>query len=147
MKMRAFLLIIILVGGTYAMIQSYTEYNEKNFRDFVGSLDTEFTSLVFNQPSTTGATPNTWMVEDEGKIDDLISFLDNYQIRKLKQEEVIFDVVEPRYSISLKDNNHNVLTIFLDENIIIQSDSNYYEIVGGPIDVAWLQHFFINSQK
>lgn len=147
MKMRAFLLISILVGGTYAMIQSYSQYNDKNFRDFVGSLNTEFTSLVFHQPSEIGSTPHTWMVKDERQIDDLINFLNSYRIRKIQPKDVIFDVVEPRYSISLKDNHRNVLTIFLSENIIIQSDSNYYEIVDGPIDVEWLQQFFINSQK
>ena len=51
MKMRAFLLLIIMIGGTYAMIQSFHDYNEKEITELLTSTDRTFTSLIFSKPS------------------------------------------------------------------------------------------------
>ena len=40
MKMRAFLLLILMIGGTYAMIQSFHDYKEKALTELLSASDT-----------------------------------------------------------------------------------------------------------
>ena len=126
MKMRAFLLLILMIGGTYAMIQSFQDYKEKALTELLSASDTPFTTLIFSKPSPDDDTPLTWNVSDETEIGQV-------------------DVFE-QFSISLKDENDNSISIIVNSNLVIQNGSHYYEIVDGPLDVDWLVTFFVNNQ-
>lgn len=145
MKMRALLLIAILIGGTYAMIQSYEDGN-KTFSDLVRTMNPPFTSLLFTKPSTSGFTSDTWHIDDKTEIDSLLDFLQNYHVRKLKPDEIDMNDNIQQFSIRLNDDSGNSLNIIVNENLIIQNSLLYYEIVDGPLDVDWVVRFFINNQ-
>lgn len=147
MRLRAVLLIALLIGGAYAMLQTINDYNEKNFSEIFNSMDTDFNSLIFSKPPMHGFPAETWVVDDEHEVDELLLFLQNYSVKKLKPEEIDpADSIE-EFSIILKDTNGNSITIFIPENIIIQNSMLYYEIVDGPLDVNWIARFFASNKS
>ncbi|MFJ7934719.1 hypothetical protein [Sporosarcina sp. NPDC096371] len=146
MKMRAFLLIAILIGGCYMMIQSHNDYSEKEFTELLGSMDASFNTLLFTKPSTSGDTIETWHVNDSSEIDSLLDFLQDYHVRKLKPEEINANDEFQQFSIQLQDDNGNSLRIIVNENLIIQNSTQYYEIIDGPLNVNWMVQFFISNQ-
>ena len=146
MKLRAFLLIAILIGGSYMMIHSFKDYTEKKFTELLSATDPPITTLLFTKPATTGNTSETWHVDDHSEIDSLLNFLQGYHVRKLKPEEINTNDETVQFNIQLQDEDGNTLSILVNENLIIQNSILYYEIVDGPLDTEWLVHFFISNQ-
>ena len=146
MKLRAFLLIAILIGGSYMMIQSINDYAEKEFTELLSTMDPPITTLLFTKPATSGNALETWHVDEHSEIDGLLNFLQGYHVRKLKPEEINTNDETEQFSIQLQDEDGNTLSILVNENLIIQNSLLYYEIVDGPLDTEWLVHFFISNQ-
>ena len=146
MKFRAFLLIALMIGGTYAMLQSYQEFEQKNFNEILAPMNAHFSSLIFTKPSLADSQAHSWVVDEPSEIESLLYFLQNYNVRKLTPEEIDpFDNIE-QFSVSLQDENGNTLSIIVTEDLIIQNSVLYYEIVDGPLNVDWLVQFFISNQ-
>lgn len=146
MKLRATLLVALLIGGAYMMFQSINDYNEQGFAKLFESMNPPFHSLIFTKPTTYSSDAQTWIVDDENEIEDLLAFLQNYHVRKLNAEEIIEDDDIDQFSISLEDKNGNTIDIFITEDIIIQNSLLYYKIVDGPLDVNWIVYFFTSNQ-
>jgi hypothetical protein len=146
MKIRALLLIAIMIGGTYAMIQSFHDYDEKEFAILLDTMKTPFIKLSFTQPPTFGSVPETWNVDDETVIESLLDFLKEYHVRKLKPGEINRVDEINQFSINLSDENGNKISIIADKNLIIQNSIFYYEIVDGPLDMEWIVQFFLSNQ-
>ncbi len=135
-----------MIGGTYAMLQSYKDYEEKEFIEILTPMDAHFSSLIFTKPAIAGSDSQSWIVDEPSEIESLLYFLQNYHVRKLTPEEINpFDEVE-QFTISLQDENGNTLSIIVNEDLIIQNSLLYYEIVDGPLNVEWLVQFFISNQ-
>ncbi|MDS9473076.1 hypothetical protein [Sporosarcina pasteurii] len=146
MKFRAILLLALMIGGAYMMVQSFQDYEKKEFTDILHSMDAPFNSLIFTKPSVNGQGTDSWVVDEQEEIDTLLKFLQNYHVRKLKPEEInVYDDVN-HFSISLLDDNGSELSIMLSEDLIIQDSILYYEVVDGPLDIDWLLAFFISNQ-
>lgn len=146
MKMRAFLLIAILFGGTYMMLQSYNDYKVKEFDELFGSINEQFDSLLFYKPTIVGSVPDSWIVEDEAQIENLVQFLQQYHLRKLKPEEINTNNQTEQFSVSLQNETGNSIRIIATEGLIIENSLVYYEIVDGPLNVDWLVQFFVRNQ-
>lgn len=146
MKIRALLLIILMIGGTFAMIQSIQDYEEKEFTDLLSSMNAPFNSLIFSKPSDDGPGNETWVVDEVEEIETFLSFLQNYHVRKLTPEEINPHDDVNHFSISLQDDNGSVISIMISEDLIIRNSSLYYEVVDGPLDIDWLVQFFISNQ-
>lgn len=146
MKMRAFLLIALIIGGMYAMIETINDFKEKSFTEFIETVNAEFDSLTFTQPSMHGSPAETWSIDDGDKVDELLQFLQNYHVKKLKPEEINPDDNIDEFTISLKDADGKSMTIIISENLIIQNSLLYYEIVDGPLDVDWIVRFFVSTK-
>ena len=146
MKIRAFLLIALIIGGMYAMIETINDFKEKSFTELIETVDSEFNSLTFTKPAMHGKQTEMWSVDDEAKVNELLHFLQNYNVKKLKPEEINLEDNIDEFSISLKDADGNDITIVISENLIIQNSLLYYEIVDGPLDVDWIVHFFVSNK-
>lgn len=147
MKIRAILLIAIFIGGMYVMIQSMDDNNEKEFNELFISDNEPFVSLSFSKPTTVGASVDTWVVDEDKEIKNLLLFLQDYNVQKMNPDEVNIGNHSEQFSISLNDTDGNTITIIVDENIIIENSLNYYKITDGPLDVEWLVQFFVQNQK
>lgn len=146
MKIRALLLIALMIGGAYVMLQSNKDFEEKEFTEILAPVNAHFSSLTFTKPAMAGSDPKSWIVDEPSEIESLLYFLQNYHVRKLAPEEInLLDKVD-QFSVSLQDENGNTLSIIVNEDLIIQNSLLYYEIVDGPLNVDWLVQFFINNQ-
>lgn len=146
MKIRALLLIALMIGGTYVMVQSIQEYEEQGFTNLLHAMDAPFNSLIFSKPEADGEGTDTWVVDEAEEIETFLNFLQNYHVRKLKPEEINPHDDVNHFSISLQDENGNIISIMLSEDLIIQNSLLYYEVVDGPLDIDWLVQFFISNQ-
>ncbi|MFC5604513.1 hypothetical protein [Sporosarcina koreensis] len=147
MKMRAFLLIALIIGGMYAMMETINDFKEKSFDEFIDTVSTKFDSLTFTVPTRHGSPAETWTIDDEHQVDELLQFLRNYHVKKLKPEEINPDDNIDEFTLSLKDTEGNNITIVIAENLIIQNSLLYYEIVDGPLDVDWIVRFFVSNKS
>lgn len=146
MRIRAFLLIAILIGGTYMMLESIDENKEKEFFELLDS-DNEFDSLTFNKPARFGTDSKTWIIDEQEEIQTLTAFLEQYRFQKLQPDEIDPHDEIDEFSISLHNENGQTISIIVTEDLIIQNSSLYYEIVGGPLNIDWLVHFFVSNQN
>ncbi|MHA6259718.1 hypothetical protein ACXYMX_07340 [Sporosarcina sp. CAU 1771] len=146
MKLRAVLLIAILVGGLYAIIQSHNEFKEKQFSELIDSKSTNFTSLSFTKPDKLGMAPEVWITEDNKVVENLLVFLENYSIQKLKTDEPTTHFSDNQFSILIESENGDEISILLEDNLIVLNSLSYYEIVNGPLNQNWMINFFISNQ-
>jgi hypothetical protein len=146
MKLRAVLLVLLMLAGSYQMIYSINDFKEKEFGAVLDPTNHSIDSLLFTKPSTYSSNPITWEINDETEIESLLLFLQDYSVRKLKPEEININDDIDQFSVSLVDSNNNIIKIIVNENLIIQNSLLYYEIVDGPLDVNWIVHFFVSNQ-
>lgn len=146
MKIRALLLLALMIGGAYVMFQTNQSNKPKAFADILSETEAPFNSLTFNKPAENESTMESWIVDEPAEIEMLLSFLQNYHVRKVPPEDInLYDNVN-YFSIQLHDENGRELSIIVNENLIIQDELLYYEVIDGPLDVNWLLTFFINNQ-
>ena len=146
MKIRALLLIAVMIMGTYAMIQLFLGYDKKEVTKVLGVTESPFSLLTFSEPSLSGATPKIWNVDDASEIESLLEFLQDYHVRKLKPNKINRVDNIDQFKINLTDKNGNNFSIVVNEDLIIQNSSLYYEVVDGPIDVDWIVQFIISNK-
>lgn len=146
MKIRALLLIAIMIMGTYALIQVFLGYDKKEVLAVLDAKNSPFSSMTFSEPSLSGAAPKIWDVDDESEIESLLEFLQDYHVRKLKPNKInrVDDINQ--FIISLTDKNGDNFSIVVNEDLIIENSSLYYEVIDGPIDVDWIVQFFISNK-
>ncbi|MEK3933779.1 hypothetical protein MKY41_00550 [Sporosarcina sp. FSL W7-1349] len=145
MKTRAILLLALMLGGAYMMIQSYQDETEREFTQVLSQWHNPFHSLTFSIPAISGVPSDSWIVDDPDEIETLLHFLEGYHFRKIKPEEIdVTDEID-QFSIRLQDEENNSITIIITENLIIQNSSLYYEVVDGPLDTDWLVQFILDN--
>lgn len=147
MKMRAVLLLALIIGGLYVMLETINDFNEKSFKDFFETVDANFDSLTFTKPTMHGSPAESWRIDDELKVDEFLQFLQKYNVKKLKPEEIDPNDNIDEFSISLTDPSGNSMTVIVAENLIIQNEQLYYKIVDGPLDVDWIVRFFVSNKS
>lgn len=145
MKIRALLLILLMIAGTFGMIQTIQDAKEKEFVELLNAMEAPFNSLVFSKPSPSGQGAETWTVDEAYEIERLLDFLQNYHIRKMKPEEINPHDEVDHFSIQLQDDNGSTISIMISEELIIQNNLLYYEVVDGPLDIDWLVKFFVQN--
>ena len=145
MKTRAILLLALMIGGACMLIQSYQNVTEREFTQDLSQWHHPFHSLPLSKPAISGVPSESWIVDDPGEIEALLHFLEGYHFRKLKPEEIdVTDEID-QFSIRLQDEENNSITIIINENLIIQNSSLYYEVVDGPLDTDWLVQFILDN--
>ena len=87
MKIRALLLIAILIGGTYMMLQSSDDDKEKDLFELLDSQIT-FATLIFNKPPIFVTDAKTCIIEADEAIQSLLHFLGQYRFRQLTPNDI-----------------------------------------------------------
>lgn len=147
MKFRAILLVAILLGGTYAIIQSKNEYDARLFTELTNYMNDPFISLTLNKPSNFGTPPYEWVIDDETTLEGLVLFLEPYHVRKLKPDEISALQKTDGLRLVLETEYGNEFTIVVDSNYILLNSTSYYEIVNGPLESDWIIKFFVNNKS
>lgn len=146
MKLRAILLIAILIGGLYTIIQTHNDYKEKNFTELLNSTNANFTSLSFTKPAQSRHSSEEWVTEDDYALKNLFEFLQSYNIQKLKPEKIPVLSTNSQFNLRLESKQGEALVILVEENLIVMNSTSYYKIVDGPLDQDWMIQFIIANQ-
>lgn len=147
MKLRAFLLILLLSGGAYAMIQSSKEFSAKQFSEVFQMNEEHVTQLIFTKPYSTTKTPPRWASSDKEQISNLLDFLSGYEFLKEPQQKVLEDLDFNQFTISLEDQNENRVTIMVEDSVIILESGEQYTLLNGPFDVDWMVNFILSNHS
>lgn len=147
MKGRAIILLALIIGGFTVMLKSLNELEEYHFSALLEDAHLDYNVMTFTKPPLHGLQAETWVVNREQEIDELLVFLQHYRIRKVPPSELQLENQNQQFSIRLSDANGNEVMILIDENLIIQNSLLHYEIINGPLDVDWLVEFFVSSKK
>lgn len=146
MKLRALLLLALVIGGAYMMLESKNELKEQPFISLLDEMKVPFQTLTFSKPSPQHSGAEAWIVDEPHEIHLLLTFFENYHIRKIDASELNLRDETDQYVVKLEDINGRELKILLDEALIIQDSRLYYEIVDGPLDVDWLVTYFLENR-
>ena len=130
----------------YAMGKSFDDNRERNFFEIFQSMNEPFASLLFTIPSSFASKQETWIVDEDEEIESFINFLQDYHVRKLNPKDINIDDDTEQFSIILNDEQGNTLKVIVNENLIIQNSTLYYEIIDGPLNDKWLVQFFVQNK-
>lgn len=144
MRMRALILLLIVISGTYMMFQSKSFEQTSSFNSVLKEMDSPVQSVTFIKPTASEHDVQLQIIEQATQIDQLIVFLENYQLQTTEKQANVSSTHE-QFTILLEDHDQNVITILLQDDFVVLNDEHYYKIVNGPLDVEWLATFFFHS--
>lgn len=147
MKLRAFLLVLLLAGGAYAMILSINEFSSKTFNEVFQTPEEHVVQLIFTKPSSTGTTPPAWVSTDKEQIANLLEFLSDYELQKKDSQESLDDLNFNQFTISIEDHEENLLTVLVEDNLIVNQNGEQYALLDGPFDADWMIDFILSSSR
>ena len=147
MKLRAFLLVLLLAGGAYAMIQTMNEFSSKKFSEVLQMNEHHVAQLIFTKPSTTGMTPPAWVSSDKERITNLLEFLSGYELQKKDSQQVLEELNFNQFTISLEDHDENLVTIMVEDSLIVTQTGEQYTLLDGPFDTDWMINFILTSHS
>lgn len=145
MKLRAFLLVLLLVGGAYAMVHSINEFSSKKFSEVLQFPEEHVVQLIFTKPSTTGMTPPAWVSSDKEQIANLLEFLSSYELKKKDSQELLDELNFNQFTISIEDHEENLVTIMVEDSLIVTQNGEQYTLLDGPLDTDWMVDFILSS--
>ncbi|MGG0644825.1 hypothetical protein ABE021_12895 [Sporosarcina gallistercoris] len=147
MKLRAFLLVLLLAGGAYAMIQSIDEFSAKKFSEVMQMNEEHVAQLIFTKPSPTGLTPPAWVSSDKEQITSLLEFLSGYELQKKNSQEALEELNFNQFTIRLEDHDENFVTIMVEDSMIVTENGEQYTLLDGPFDTDWMIKFILSSHS
>lgn len=145
MRMRAFILLMIMIGGTYMMFQSKQNEKISSFTNILEEMDSPVQSVTFIKP-TMDHNIQLQTIEQTAEIDQFILFLNNYELQ-IENKQPTTVSTEEQFTILLEDHHQNVITILLQDDFVVFNDELYYKIVNGPLDVEQLVTFFVHTSR
>ncbi|MDV6377474.1 hypothetical protein ORD22_04270 [Sporosarcina sp. GW1-11] len=147
MKIRGVLLALLVASGFYVMIQTLNESSSNPFDWlYAEHTDTPFSTITFRQPSLHEQSATTWEVDQVEEVDRLLQFLQAYDYERVDPNTLELFDDQPLFTIDLRDDSGNRMTILIEEGILIQNDRLYYEVVNGPLQVDWLMEFILSNK-
>ena len=131
MKKRG-LFVVASIIVIFIAYNIYDEHREKALDELIGFSPTNFHMMEFNYDSHL-------RVEDRMKAEELMDFLSQYSVKKMKSSDWDTDVSnEDGFYLVVYGENPSVIGIF--EKRLIADDA-YYELVNGPIDMEWVEGY------
>lgn len=147
MKVRAALLALLVASGFYVMLQSINESASHPYSWLqTEHVDTPFTTIIFKQPELHEQSATTWTVKHIEEVDRLLQFLQAYDYERVDPDTLELFDDQPLFTIDLRDDSGNRMTILIEEGILIQNDRLYYQVVNGPLQVDWLMDFILSNK-
>jgi len=144
MRMRAIILMLIIVSGTYMMLQSKSTNDISSFTTILNAMDSPVQTVTFIKPAATDHELQLQTIEQSTQIDHFLAFLEHYQLQAADIAPTSSTTYE-QFTILLEDDHHNVITILLQDDFVTFNDDHFYEILNGPLDAQQLATFFFQS--
>ncbi|WJY27904.1 MULTISPECIES: hypothetical protein [Sporosarcina] len=146
MKLRAMLLVCLLIGGAYAMYISMVEFQVKGFHDILPGPANSVEQLVFTKPLPVSSEATAWIVTDKEEIVRLLSFLQSVEVQKIDTQLEVSDLDFNQFTISLQDTDENRITILTEDHLIVTEAGEQFTVVGDSLDMDWILQFILTNR-
>ena len=135
---KSILLIASIVIILLFSFKKYLDYQEKNLGD-INSLDLEkIEGMTFKLDGF-----EEWRTDDKKLIEEMLSFLENYEVKKIQNRDWDSDVSkETSFRVEFYEKERIThMVIHEDRMNVMGKTSGYYKILNGPIDLEWIESF------
>lgn len=129
------------------MIQSNNEFSAKKFSEVLQMNEDHVAQLIFTKPSSTDRTQPTWVSSDKEQIASLLGFLSGYELQKEDTQKLLEELNFNQFTISLEDHDENLVTIMVEDSVIITETGEQYTVLDGPFDADWMVNFILSSHS
>jgi hypothetical protein len=133
---------IVIVAVALYSYKHWDQYREKSIETV---LDTEHNpqEIIFKKSSN-----DYWKTEDPETIQELMSFLDKYQIKKSKyynggESEWDIDLI---WTTNIDNIGMKMVNISITDYYVWINFTDQYSVINGPVDVDWLENYFTRNR-
>ncbi|WP_042222106.1 hypothetical protein [Oceanobacillus manasiensis] len=135
---KRFIVLLAVVPISLYGLFLVNEYREKGLEEVMGSDVSNFDYLYFSNHEEF----NYWKTEERKAAEELFAFLSNYEVKKMKDAEWFSDVsgVEG-FEVTIYNNGKPQIAGVYEDRIHVYNGGDYYKVVNGPIDTAWVEKF------
>jgi hypothetical protein len=131
--------IVMLILGIYGFTK-WADYREKNLVDLLDFNKIE--KIHYKQlPLMDDMAAYNRQLTDDAAIQELISFLSQYKVKKLGDRDFISAYTEEQFQFQLEYKDDRVTLPSLIERDVLLNDMHQYKIINGPVDYEWLEEF------
>ncbi|HSI66171.1 MAG TPA: hypothetical protein VK947_02070 [Planococcus sp. (in: firmicutes)] len=142
MKNRKNILIVVITILLILIITviASISFKEPTLGKVLATNSEDFKSFEFVKH---GEDLSEWQSTDKSQFDELINFLENYEVEKMDNTEWNSDVSkEEGFVVSIHSQESSLVASIYKERLVIYEDGGYYYYIkNGPIDMQWIQEF------
>lgn len=135
---KLFIIVMMAIPITLFFAKIMNEYKEKNLDDVINYQSTAFNDFEFK---FIGDHYDEWKTNEQETVEELIEFLSQYRVKKMKDDEWDSDVSQEKgfYMTIFLDGKPNMISIYEDRVLLYRSGG--YKVVNGPIDIDWVEKY------
>ena len=124
-------IIFIAILITIPIIVTINDYREKDLDDVISFNSKNFEQLILG---------NAWTTDKKEHADELIDFLSQYRIKKMKDDEWNGDVSKEKgFSIDIYLKDKSLGASIYENRVWVYRSGKSYHVVNGPIDIDWIE--------
>lgn len=136
MKKKTILILSFIVSISIA-VYSYNYWSSYQEKSMVEAVDVEEEKIdaIYFFPSENSDVSGA--VKDEASIREFLSFLEGYQVKKLKKRGHTWEDDRLFLSIITEDGSRSIKA----EQDIFRTNQAHYQVLNRPIDMEWVREF------
>ncbi len=125
---------LLLVALTLFSFKIYNDNREKGMDDLINYNIKDFEAVLINQDTISYKKEHA---------EQLVEFMSEYRVKKMKDSEWDSNVSKVKgFDVTFISKKGNPVIAHIYENrLIFLNGGDYYHIVNGPIDTAWVEEF------
>ncbi|MFC7321660.1 hypothetical protein [Halobacillus campisalis] len=143
-RTRRYVIMAIIILGIFFSLKILNDYREKSLVDVISYHPGDYQSLGFTNDRGNVSSDQVyeWWSYDKEPADELIEFLRQYRVKKIKYEKFEERLTkEESFEFAIRHSNANPVTGMVMENVIHMYNEDYYEVVNGPVNMEWIEEY------
>lgn len=143
-KYVAIPLIIIIAVVLFFALKILNDHRARDLVDLIGYDASDFQALGITMDWNEVAEDSAyeWFTENQEPANELIAFLSHYRVKRVDEQEFMDNLEDgERMEITLSHKKGKTSMVWIHEEDIHILVGNYYEVINGPIDMAWLKSY------
>lgn len=125
----------------FVSLKLYNEYKEKGLVEAMDYDEDSFEMFIFYPGQNI-----EWRTTNQDHVDELMDFLSQYDVKRMKQRDWDSDVSNERgVSFDIVNSDRPIMAYIMEERLRINTE--YYSLVNGSIDIDWIINFIEENQR
>ncbi|SES90819.1 hypothetical protein SAMN05216389_103137 [Oceanobacillus limi] len=141
MNRRILIATLIMIPIMFVSLKLYNEYKEKGLVEAMDYDEDSFEMFIFYPGQNI-----EWRTTNQDHVDELMDFLSQYDVKRMKQRDWDSDVSNERgVSFDIVNSDRPIMAYIMEERLRINTE--YYSLVNGSIDIDWIINFIEENQR